>query len=163
LRFLTQETFEIGIKEIAGQELCIPGCGIDVDEGGTTLCAATDFFSGGLSKFRMAALRIALLAISSSAMEIPSADWILLRVLRRSFFLIEILRRSPSVEFNSDNEFSFVPEGDCNPGPSLILAGTSLLGLLEANGRGVINLDINRSPDSAGLTVCLEVGAEMLL
>ena len=101
----------------------------------------------------MAALRIALLVISSSAVEIPSADWILVRVLCRS----------PSVEFNSDNEFSFVPEGDCNPGPSLILAGTSLPGLLEAYERGIINLDINRSPDSAGLTVCLMVGAELLL
>ena len=87
-------------------------------------------FSGGLSKFRMAALRIALLVISSSAVEIPSADWILVRVLRRS----------PSVEFNSDNEFSFVPEGDCNPEPSLMFTGTSLPGLLEADDRGVINL-----------------------
>jgi hypothetical protein len=36
-------------------------------------------------------------------------------------------------------------KGDCNPGPSLILAGTSLPGLLEADGHGVVNLDINRA------------------
>jgi len=63
---------------------------------------------------------IALLVISSSAVEIPSTDWTLVRVLRRS----------PSVEFNSDNEFSFVPEGDCNPEPSLMFTGTSLPGWL---------------------------------
>ena len=151
LRFVTQEVSGIGLKEIAEHELCVPGCEISGDEGecGNTLCAAANFFSGGLSKFRIAALRIALLVISSSAVEIPSADRI----------LVCILRRSPSLDFKGDNKFSFVPEGDCNPDPLLIVSGA----LLEADGRGVNGPDINRSPTSVGLRltygICLHMGS----